>query len=125
MPLILIVDDSALSRTITRRILQAKNHSTLEATNGREGIEIARDRQPDCILLDLLIPELNGFEFLEILQQENLKIPVIVITADLQETTNNKCKELGAFSILHKPPKAEELGNILTEVLELSQEETN
>ncbi|HAC62010.1 MAG TPA: response regulator [Cyanothece sp. UBA12306] len=125
MSLILIVDDSALSRIMTRRILQAQNHTTLEAADGQQGIEMARHKQPACILLDLLIPELSGFEFLEIVQKERLNIPVIVITADLQETTKAKCKALGAFSILHKPPKAQKLENELSKVLLINQEETN
>lgn len=109
MALILIVDDALITRTVIRKILKANNHQTLEATNGAEALEMIHIHQPDCILLDLLLPDPNGLEILKILHEKQSKIPVIVITADTQETARQKCLNFGAKAILYKPPKAEEL----------------
>ena len=72
-------------------------------------MEAVRTHSPDCVLLDLLMPEMTGREVLQQIQQEGLGIPVIVITADVQTTTRHECLELGATAVLNKPRNAEEL----------------
>lgn len=83
-PRILIVDDNADVRRLIRRILQSQGDYTLfEATNGREAVEQAQKERPDLIVLDLMMPEMDGFAVLEKLQSspETADIPVIVVTA--------------------------------------------
>jgi len=83
-PRIAIVDDNADVRRLIRRILQAQGNYTLhEATNGQEAVELAQREHPDLMILDLMMPEMDGFAVLEKLQSipETADIPVIVVTA--------------------------------------------
>ena len=115
MALILIIDDAAFSRRMIRKALQAEGYEILEATNGGEGLEMAHSHNPDLILTDLLMPDINGFELLKILKEQGLKIPTLIITADIQESTRQQGLELGALEFINKPPKAEELSHIIQE----------
>lgn len=117
MALILIIDDAALSRAMVRKTLNAEGYKTIEANNGKQGVEMADIHRPDCICLDVLLPELNGFEVLQKLKEEGLDIPVIMITADTQETTREKCLNLGAFAVMNKPAKAEILSQTITQAI--------
>ncbi|MGB9889151.1 MAG: pyridoxal-phosphate dependent enzyme [Anaerolineae bacterium] len=81
---IAILEDDPGARRLLRRILQARGpYQILEAENGREGLELIRRERPDLILLDLMMPEIDGFGVLEVLQtdEELQDIPVIVVTA--------------------------------------------
>jgi threonine synthase len=81
---ILIMDDTPEASRLLRRILQAHGTFTIrEAENGRIGLEMVRQRPPDLILLDLMMPEMDGFAVLDTLKtdKEMSKIPVIVVTA--------------------------------------------
>lgn len=83
-PRIAIVDDNADVRRLIRRILQSQGNFTLfEATNGREAIELVRREMPNLIILDLMMPEVDGFGVLDALQNDpaTAEIPVIVVTA--------------------------------------------
>lgn len=113
MGLILIVDDAAFSRRMIRKALQADGYDILEATNGREGLEIARTHNPDLILTDLLMPDMNGFELLKTLTELGLNIPTIIITADIQESSRQQGLELGAAGFINKPPSSAELSNTI------------
>ncbi len=109
MALILIVEDAQFTRNIIVKFLKKEGFAILEASNGREGLLLIRDRAPDCILLDLLMPDLNGLQVLEALQAEGSTIPAIVLTADIQQTTRQQCLDLGALFVLNKPPNRDEL----------------
>lgn len=79
-----IVDDTPDARRLIRRILQSQGDYTIfEATNGREAIELSRREQPDLIILDLMMPEVDGFSVLDALKADarTASIPVIVVTA--------------------------------------------
>jgi len=83
-PRIAIVDDNADVRRLIRRILQSQGDYTLfEATNGKEAIELAQKERPNLIILDLMMPEMDGFSVMDRLQSdpETAEIPVIVVTA--------------------------------------------
>ncbi|MDT8899148.1 pyridoxal-phosphate dependent enzyme [Thermanaerothrix sp. 4228-RoL] len=83
-PRIAIVDDHPEARRLIRRILQSQGEYTLyEAASGREAIELAQRERPDLIILDLMMPEIDGFGVIEALQAqpETAEIPIIVVTA--------------------------------------------
>ena len=83
-PRVAIVDDNPEARRLIRRILQSQGEYTLfEASDGREALELARKEHPNLIILDLMMPEIDGFGVLEALQSqpETTEIPVIVVTA--------------------------------------------
>jgi threonine synthase len=95
-PKIVIVEDTAEARRLIRRILQSQgNFTILEATNGREGLDLIRRELPDLIIIDLMMPEMDGFTVIEALrsQQETAAIPVIVATA--KELTPDEKNRLG------------------------------
>ena len=107
MARILTVDDSSLARKAMARILAETGHEIIDANNGRRALERIEADAPDCVILDLVMPEINGLEVLSSLKQRGIRIPVIVVTADIQDTTRRQCEELGAACVLNKPPKPE------------------
>ncbi len=117
MALILIVDDAAFTRRMIRKALVAEGHETLEAANGQEGLDMIASHAPDCILIDLLMPVMDGFAVLEALGNRQSTIPVIVISADIQENVRQRCLDLGAADFINKPPKEEELCKTVQQVL--------
>jgi len=115
MPNILIVDDSWLTRRGVKRILSSKGYGVIEAENGLQAMEMIRsEEQPlDAIILDLLMPEMGGMELLEKLREQEIKLPVVVLTADIQHTVKKKCIERGAIGFINKPPDPENLLDIV------------
>ncbi len=103
MARILIADDSFLQRRILGNILKGDAHETIEAVNGKDALKKAETESPDCILLDLLMPEIDGFGVLESMREKGLDIPVIIFSADIQDTTRTKCYELGVADFINKP----------------------
>jgi threonine synthase len=95
-PRIVIVEDTLEARRLIRRILQSQgNFTILEASNGREGLDLIQRELPDLIILDLMMPEMDGFAVIEALRsrQETATIPVIVATA--KELTPHEKGRLG------------------------------
>ena len=117
MPTVLTVDDSLMIRRFITIALVDEGYTVSEAANGGEAIEIVRSAPPDCMVLDLLMPEVDGIEVLETLQRDKVSIPVIVLTADIQKSTEKRCFDLGAFRVLNKPPNGEELCSAIREAL--------
>ncbi len=118
MATILIADDSWLSRQMIEKILKESGHESIQAKDGVEALEKIAQQPPDCLLLDLLMPEMDGFAVLEELKKQDLTLPVIVLSADIQDTSRAQCFELGATSFANKPPKAEELNQLIDEALQ-------
>ena len=114
---VLVIDDSAFTRQMVTKILTAQGNEVLEAENGQDGIEKAEQYRPDCIVLDLLMPEMDGFGVLRALKEKDLVIPTIVLSADIQETAQAECLKLGAVAFLEKPFKEGELLEALHGVL--------
>lgn len=125
MALILVIEDAMLSRKMICRALQREGYSTIEAANGFEGIEMTRTHHPDCIILDMLMPDMDGREVLKYLQDQKIQIPVIVVTADIQKTTRQQCIELGAITVLNKIVEQKELGSWVEKALSLTQENSS
>lgn len=109
MALILIIDDSAYMRQTIRGILRNDGYEIREAEDGVKGLQEIKTHPPDCIILDLIMPGIDGFKILKVLSEERSRIPVVVVTADIQESVRRQCLELGAASFINKPPKEEEL----------------
>ena len=119
MTTILAIDDSSLSRKrFVAKPLRDLGYTVVEAANGREGLDAAKEHSPDCIVSDLLMPEMDGFEFLAAMQASGSQIPVIVASADIQETTREKIFNLGATDFINKPFKPDKLVEKVVAVLE-------
>lgn len=122
MALILVIDDSLYMRGKICSILKLDGHIILEADNGLKGLQMASANSPDCILLDIIMPGMDGLKIIKSLKDQHLNIPMIVVTADIQESTRKQCMELGAVAVMNKPPKEEELLSIINKVLTLKKE---
>ncbi len=116
MAKILVIDDSLFMRMQVKDILLGAGHQVEEAANGEEGLEQAAASTPEVIILDLLMPGLSGEEVLAELRQQGIETPVIVHTADIQDSTRQKCLDLGARAFLNKPPNEDELLAALREL---------
>jgi CheY-like chemotaxis protein len=102
MPLVLIVDDLLFERERVRNLVQSEGYDCEEAADGLEALAVLDRQQPDCILSDLLMPQMDGLELLATLQERGSQIPVVVITCDRQPETRALCENLGAVAVLHK-----------------------
>ena len=102
---ILIIDDGEVERKVTSEILRKRGFTVFSAENGERGVEMAKQEKPDLILLDYLMPGLNGKDVCERLKQiETTKnIPVIFLTGSVQPKSVIDCYEVGAEYYLAKP----------------------
>lgn len=100
---ILIADDSMASRLKIKNSLQEFGEFIFtEATNGNEVIELLNKESFEFLILDILMPELNGIKVLETIKEKNINVKTIVLTADTQTSTKRICSELGAINVAHK-----------------------
>ncbi|MCK5128060.1 MAG: response regulator [candidate division Zixibacteria bacterium] len=109
MAKVLVVDDSNFQRKWLTKSIKKMGHDTVEAVDGCDGLEKIEAEQPDCIITDLLMPNMNGIELLEQMRKNDCQIPTVVVTADIQKDTKTQCQELGAKGFLNKPFKHEQL----------------
>ena len=122
MASILIVDDSSFMRGKLRAILKKENHTIQEADDGIKGLQLASSQRFDVILLDIIMPGMDGLKILGALRERNSSSPVIVITADIQESVRRQCMELGAVDVLNKPPKESDLLKAIARIINLEGE---
>ncbi len=108
MPKILLVDDDPLiTKPIARSLLQ-HGYQTIIAHNGRKGLEMALEQQPDLVVLDIMMPEMDGWELCKVLRQQS-SVPILMLTALDDEIDRILGLELGADDFLTKPISAREL----------------
>lgn len=82
---ILVADDKANIRNLVREYLEAEGFRVFIASNGREALYAARQEKPDLILLDIMMPEMSGYDFIKTYRKES-ETPIILLTAKLDET---------------------------------------
>jgi len=100
---ILIVDDERSIVDILRFNMKKEGYDTLEAYDGEEGLRLALERSPDLILLDVMLPGLDGFEVCRRIRTKDLTTPIIMLTAREEETDKVMGLELGADDYITKP----------------------
>jgi DNA-binding response OmpR family regulator len=105
---VLVVDDKANVRQLLHDYLTEQGFRVVTATNGREALYAARAEMPDAILLDIMMPEMDGYEFLQEYRRERA-VPVIIITAREDESDAVLGLELGADDYIIKPFRMREL----------------
>ena len=108
MKTILVADDKANIRNLVRDYLEAENFRVVIAANGREALYAARAEKPDLILLDIMMPEMSGYDFIKAYRKES-ETPIILLTAKLDETDKVLGLELGADDYVTKPFGMKEL----------------
>ncbi len=116
MSRILITDDYSSQRMILAGILEKLGHYVEAAGNGQEALEKIEANPPDCMLLDNLMPIMDGLQTLEALKARNITLPVIMLTADIQDWLRTRCLELGATIFLNKPIKHAQLEEALQHI---------
>ncbi len=116
MSRVLITDDSLLQRKTLSAIVAEAGHQVETACNGQEALEKIQANPPDCLLLDMLMPIMDGVQVLEQLESRGVKLPVIVLTADVQEWLKDRCLELGVQAFLNKPVKQDQLRQALNKI---------
>ena len=99
---ILVVDDKANVRTLLREYLTEEGFQVATAENGREALFVARHEKPDLIILDIMMPEMGGYDFMRHYRKES-DTPIIMLTAKLEETDKVLGLELGADDYVTKP----------------------
>ncbi len=102
MKTILVVDDKANVRTLVREYLAEQGFRVVTAENGRIALYTARQEKPDLILLDIMMPEMDGFEFIRTYRKESDR-PIILLTAKMDESDKVVGLELGADDYITKP----------------------
>ncbi len=118
--LILVVDDEPRMIGFIRMNLELEGHRVIEAHNGLEALEAIRTKLPDVVLLDVMMPELDGFETLRMLREFS-NIPVIMLTAKGEENDKVYGLELGADDYVTKPFGPRELSSRVKAVLRRSE----
>jgi len=116
MARILIVDDSPSQLMGIRRIVEKLGHEALTAEDGAAGVELAKKELPDLILMDVVMPNLNGFQATRSISREasTKHIPVILVTTKDQDTDRMWGMRQGARAYLTKPFSEEELSEVIT-----------
>ena len=105
---ILVVDDKSSVRTLLREYLTEEGFRVVIASDGREALFVARHEKPDLILLDIMMPEMSGYEFTRAFRKES-EAPIILVTAKLEESDKVLGLELGADDYVTKPFSPREL----------------
>ena len=108
MPNILLIDNDTVTTNPLKRILTQKGYQVLVARNGREGLRIALDTKPDLVLLEVAIPELDGWSVCRTLREQS-RVPILILTKLAEEVNRILGLELGADHYLTKPISMSEL----------------
>jgi len=113
---ILVVDDEKRLRELVQAYLVGEGFRVVTAPNGQEALFVARHEKPDLIILDLMMPEMGGYEFMRVFNKES-DIPIIILTARLEENDKVLGLELGADDYVTKPFSMRELAARVRAVL--------
>jgi len=102
---VLLVEDNEDNRTVYRTILEHFGYQVIEARNGEDGVNMAREQHPDLILMDISIPIIDGWEATQVLKQDPAthQIPIIALTAHALASDREKAMEVGCDGYLAKP----------------------
>ncbi len=117
---ILIVDNDPKSLKLAQDLLQIGGYTTLEATDGKQAVEIARAKKPDLVLMDLQLPVIDGFEATKILKANAVTkhIPIVVLTSYAMKGDEEKIKGAGCDGYMTKPIDTREFRKKIRQYLE-------
>lgn len=113
----MVVDDSGYARRVHRGILERAGHSVIEASTGTGAIESFALEHPEIVLLDLSMEDISGADVLRTLREMDAEARVIVVSADVQRTTEQAMLAGGADRFMSKPASADQLLSAVAEVL--------
>ena len=107
--ILLIDDEKNLSALLKINIEATTGYEVIVATSGREGIELIKTERPDLVLLDIVMPEMDGFEVLNLIKAIHPQLPVAMVTAVLDENEAKRAFKAGAYEYISKPIHADQL----------------
>jgi len=108
---ILVIDDSNTNLVLLESLFKRIGYRVFSATNGKEGLDLIKENIPDLIFLDLKMPEIDGFEFMELLKKNSnwADIPVVILSAISDKETITRTIEMGVVEYLIKPLEIEKV----------------
>lgn len=111
MALILLVEDSPTQAYVTSRLLEKRGHRVMVAKDGQEGVRTAKEKTPDLVIMDIVMPDTNGFQATRTIANDatTSHIPVIMVSTKNQTTDKLWGLRQGAMSYLTKPLEEREL----------------
>jgi two-component system response regulator RpaA len=111
MTRVLVIDDEPAIADVLRMLLEFRGHEVLTADDGSRGFATAQRQSPDVIVLDLMMPVMDGFTALEALRgdERTAEIPVVILSALGSADVRQRCHDLGARAFLQKPYNPEDL----------------
>lgn len=116
---ILVIDDSTINNILLQNYLEENGFDVITVLNGPDALAILPTEQIDLVLLDLMMPEFSGFDFLNHLRKHKLNVPVIIITANIDIDYKDKAFDLGAKDYISKPIQFKELIDKINKVLQI------
>ncbi len=116
---ILIVEDDPKDLKLIRDLLQVSGYKTIEATGGEQGIELAKAKKPDLILMDILMPKVDGYTACREIKMDKATkaIPVVMLTSLDYELNKELGKDMGANAYITKPFGRQELLDVISRFL--------
>ena len=117
-----VVDDDPRSRRLTRDLLQLSGYAVIEAVDGEKGIELAKQEKPDLILMDIMMPKMDGYTACDAIKRDEATkgIPVVMLTALGYELNRELAYKLSADGYITKPFSRQELLSAITQFLPTS-----
>ncbi|MBL6751073.1 MAG: response regulator [Nevskia sp.] len=119
MPRVMVVDDSPTDKAHLRQILTRAGYDVVEAATGQDAIQLAKAQQPDCVVMDVVMPGMNGFQATRQLSKDpsTAAIPIIVVSSKSQPTDRLWALRQGAKEYVVKPVTESELIDKIRAVL--------
>ena len=116
---ILVVDDEALVRSMMCDGLAAAGHAVLAAASGEEALQVVHAERPGCILMDIMMPDLDGYDTCAALKADSrtASIPVLLVSATTDARVAEQAKRVGAAGVLRKPVRVDELRRAIAHAL--------
>ena len=116
---ILIVEDDPKSMTLTKDLLKISGYTTIQATDGMQGVELAKSAKPDLILMDIMMPKMDGYTACRDIKADPVtrNIPVVMLTAVGYELNKKLAKQAGANGYVTKPFSRQELIDAISPLL--------
>jgi two-component system, NtrC family, response regulator PilR len=118
---VLVIDDEEIMREILQALLEREGYAVRMAASGQEGLDLARALPFDAVIVDVMMPGIDGLQVLEELKKHDEGLPVLMITAYAAIDTARRAKTLGAYDYIHKPFKNDEVLVILRNAIEHRQ----
>ena len=113
---ILVTDDSKLLRKKLRTELEALDCEVLEAENGKDSVMLVLQEMPDCVFLDIVMPEVGGIEALQVIKEVSPEIPVVMLSSAGSPQKLMTTLKMGAMEFIQKPYKSEQIKKVVESV---------